>query len=575
MKKTQIYGIVLAAAALSFASCTEDFLSVDAPTKLSEESFYASEQDLKEALVAAYTPMQWDAYWEGWGSTVQLSEIMSDDVRSGNIPSDQAHLHPYDDFTVRTTGDSQRWWNMSYRGVYRSNQVIEKLQNAIDAGMDTETAARYRAEAIFLRAYHYFQVWRLYGNIPYYETNLTYPYAAPQLTPDEVYQNVVWGENGLDSIIDALPDLASDKAGGANSLPANELGRATKAAAQMLKARWVMYQNDETKFADVLADMKEIINSGKFALKTTREKDYRVAQDARTPAMSYQPNAFEALFMDEGEWSSESIFEVNFTDNGSANNWSNGGRAGGTVGIYMQSPRGLGTNNDFVSGGYGFSTVMKSAFDMYDDADIRKNGGIIDMWAWYDNYKIVYPAVAGSNPFAPGFPATEDGDECYSHRLVNRPKDTGFYLKKVIARMGYNQKEAGSGTDVMAFRNNTRIFRYAETLLNAAELAVRTGDASAQTYLDAIRNRAYEGEAPALTATLDNIMQERRKEFIGEGLRYWDLVRTGKANEVLGPLGWYTNISWGGVNRWVAPIPESEVSRSASTEFPLEQNEGY
>ncbi len=573
MKK--ILGFTLVAIAMGFASCSEDFLTVYHPSRLSEQDFYKTEKDLREALVAAYTPMQWDAYWEGWGSTVQLSEIMSDDVRSGNISTDQAHLHPYDDFTVRPTGDSQRWWNMSYRGIYRSNLVIENLQNAIDAGMPAEEAARYRAEAIFLRAYHYYQLWRLYGNIPYYESNLTYPYLTAQLSPDEVYQNVVWGENGLDAAIDYLPDLNSDKAGGANSLPASDLGRATKAAAQMLKARWVMYQNDESKFADVLADMKEIINSGKFALKTTRVRDYSVAQDDETPAMSYQPNAFEELFMDEGEWCSESIFEVNYTDEGSTNNWSNGGYAGGTVGIYMQSPRGLGTNNDFAAGGYGFSTVFKTAYDMYDNADMRKDGGIIDMWAWYENYKNVFPAPAGSNKFAPGFPATEDGDECYSHRLEVRPKETGFFLKKVIARRGYNQKGSGTGENVMSFRNNTRIFRYAETLLNAAELAVRTGDASAQGYLDEVRDRAYGGDAPELAATLDNIIQERRKEFIGEGLRYWDLVRTGKAQEVLGPLGWYTNITWGGVPRWVAPIPQSEVSRAAGTDFPLVQNDGY
>ncbi len=569
MKKIKIFGIALVAMAMGLASCSDDFLTVYSPYQIGEEDYYKTQKDVEEALVAAYTPMQWDPYWEGWGSTIQLSEILSDDVRSGSDDGDNPYLHRYDNYTVMPTGDSQKWWNMSFRGVYRSNLVIENLGNALEAGMDPDLVARFRAEAIFLRAYHYLNLWKFYGNIPYYETNLTYPYVCPQVTPDEVYQAVVWGENGLDSVIDDLPDLNSSKAGGANSLPAGEIGRATKAAAQMLKARWVMYQMDESKFADVLADMKEIINSGNFALKTTRTGDYLVAQDAVTPAMSYQPNVFETLWMDEGEWCLETIFDVNYTDEGSTNDWSNGGRAGGTVGVYMQSPRGLGTNDDFAAGGYGFSTVMKNAYDMYDEADMRKDGGIINMVKWYDNYV----AVKGA-----GFKASEVVEDYFYNNT--KPKETGFYLKKIIARRGYNQRGSGAGVEVMAFRNNVRIFRYAETLLNAAELAARTGDTgSAQAYLDQVRNRAYDvangGTAPALSATIDNIMLERRKEFIGEGIRYWDLVRTGQAAAVLGPLGWTSNITWNGIARWVAPIPEGEVSTSAGTEFPLKQNDGF
>lgn len=569
MKNIKFVGFALAA--LSFASCDSDWLTVAPPTSIGEADFYKTEKDLKEALVSAYAPMGWEAYESGWGTTVLVSDIMADDVRSGNEPGDQPYLHPMDEYASTALNSSGRWWTLSFRGVYRSNQVLENLKNAIAAGMDAETAARYRAEAIFLRAYHYYNLWRFYGNIPYYETNLTYPYVCPQVAPDEVYQAVIWGVNGLDSVIDDLPDLNSNKAGGANSLPAGDLGRATKAAAQMLKARWVMYQMDESKFPDVLADMKEIINGGKFALKTTRTVDYSVAQDAQTPAMSYTPSVFETLFMDEGEWCEETIFDINHTDEGSTNNWGQGGFAGGSVGPYMQGPRDLVANNDFANGGYGFGTVIKETYDMYDDADTRKDGSIINMDKWEANYE----ATMGVKLT---FAESTTGEKAWRD---TRPKETGFYMKKNAPRKGYNQRGSGTGTDVMAFRNNVRIFRYAETLLNAAELSVRTGGGEAQAWLDQIRARAYGDDDHSIPATLENIMTERHKEFVGEGIRYWDLVRTGQAANVLSGnptyygTGWKSNITTNGITRWLWPIPESEVSKSASTPYPLIQNVGY
>ena len=77
----------------------------------------------------------------------------------------------------------------------------------------------------------------------------------------------------------------------------------------------------------------------------------------------------------------------------------------------------------------------------------------------------------------------------------------------------------------MGFNDNWRVYRYSETLLNAAELLVRTGGdlTVAKGYITQVRQRA--GLVSEVDATLDNILQERRLEFLGEGKRYWDLVR--------------------------------------------------
>lgn len=117
----------------------------------------------------------------------------------------------------------------------------------------------------------------------------------------------------------------------------------------------------------------------------------------------------------------------------------------------------------------------------------------------------------------------------------------------------------------MNYNNNLRIYRYSETLLNAAELLLRTGGSAgdAKTYLNRVRKRA--GLVTELEATIDNIIEERHLEFVGEGKRYWDLVRTGKAATVLVPdeYGYRTN-SWTPAKKYL-PIPQSEIDKAQGT----------
>jgi len=97
------------------------------------------------------------------------------------------------------------------------------------------------------------------------------------------------------------------------------------------------------------------------------------------------------------------------------------------------------------------------------------------------------------------------------------------------------------------FNNNYRYYRYSEALLNAAELLLKTGGsaATAAQYVSQVRQRA--GLDAVSTVTIDDIIDERDLEFMGEGKRYWDLVRTGKAATVLVPdqYGYRTDSAMG------------------------------
>lgn len=145
-----------------------------------------------------------------------------------------------------------------------------------------------------------------------------------------------------------------------------------------------------------------------------------------------------------------------------------------------------------------------------------------------------------------------------------RYQDTGYFPAKYLPR---TDGTAGQIADMnLNYNNNLRVYRFAETLLNAAELIVRgaTGKGTAQQYLDRVRTRAG---LTSVTATLDNIIAERRLELLGEGKRYWDLVRTGKAAATLTPdndLGGYRTRSWT-ENKKYLPIPQDEIDAAQGT----------
>ena len=122
---------------------------------------------------------------------------------------------------------------------------------------------------------------------------------------------------------------------------------------------------------------------------------------------------------------------------------------------------------------------------------------------------------------------------------------------------------------------NRRLIRYAEVLLIAAEASNEDGKpAQALQYLNQVRARAREGNnsiLPDVTTTDQNqlraaILHERRVELALEGDRFWDLVRTGNAPAVLGPLGFQS-----GKNE-LLPIPQIEIDLSQGA---LTQNPGY
>ena len=285
----------------------------------------------------------------------------------------------------------------------------------------------------------------------------------------------------------------------------NNAGRVSQAFAYMLYAEMVMYQNDTDRYSKALGYMKELIESSKYGLY----------------------NDFAKLFDETGEWCIESIFEINYNDDMAQRDWGGAAiNAGGSVLPTLISPNQWpgGDGWDAGNDGWGFLPVRLETYNMYSEGDVRRDVTIWD--------------VRGVS-------------------YTERYQDTHLWLGKYRPYSKNNQDCPTSKN--LNYNNNKRIYRYAETLLNAAELLLATGGSASEAagYVSQVRQRA--GLAAVTTCTLDDIINERHLEFCGEGKRYFDLVRTGKAATVLVPdtYGYRTN-TWSASKKHI-PLAQSEL----------------
>ena len=295
---------------------------------------------------------------------------------------------------------------------------------------------------------------------------------------------------------------------------AAEAGRVSQAFAYMLYAEMVMYQNDTSRYSQTLKYMKEIIDNPEYSLNPS----------------------YAALWEESGEWCSESIFEINYNDDQAQRDWGEAAlNAGGTVFPTLCSPNGY--SDELWSGmdGWGFLPVRVETYNMFAEGDLRRDATCWD--------------VRGAT---------------YKERY----QDTHIWLMKYRPTLE-NCKDCPTSKN-LNYNNNKRIYRYAETLLNAAELLLQTGGnvAEATGYVNEVRARAG---LPALNGVSIDHM-----EFVGEGKRYFDLVRAEgipgaiqKATTVLVPdtYGYRTN-SWT-PNKKHIPLAQSEMDADPT----LVQNE--
>jgi hypothetical protein len=290
-----------------------------------------------------------------------------------------------------------------------------------------------------------------------------------------------------------------------------DLGRATRGAALGLLARVKLFYGDFATVEDLTSD---IIESGEYSL---------------------MPD-FAEIFPGANEHNMESVFEISarpdiFLEGGN--------QYGNTVGV-------RGTPNK----GWGFG---RPAYAWIADMESR-------------NDPRLEPSVLFLNESIDGVIISGDGST----------PDTLYENGQIVEIEAYNQKAWFPGTETRtSFGHNRRIVRYSDVLLMYAEALNENGKTDeALIFLNQVRTRARgdnEDVLPDVTTTnegevRDAVLNERNYELAFENRRFWDLVRTGRADAVLNPLGFIA-----GKNE-LLPIPQSEIDISQGR---INQNPGY
>lgn len=565
MKKISTY-IVLIILVSFLTGCMEDFLERKEPAVISLDNFYADADDAEMAIVACYAPLQWPYYV----SPLMLPDIMSEDAVKGSTYGDNSlDWNEMAEFQGVTSALIVEWkWRTIFKVIFRANQVLSYVP---DIDMDEVRRNQILGEAYFLRAYSYFECVVSWGNVPIITEPLE-DYYISNNTTEEVWAQVI---SDLEQAISLLPDKSE--------WSANQIGRATKGAATALLGKSHLYRKEFMEAEDVL---NTLIKSGEYTLA----------------------NEFSEVFSLEGENGSGSIFELQFAELGEDAIY----EAEGNFIIKFQGPRdvtGWGFNQGTFKllNEFGYYSVDNES--LYKLSNYGLNGPDFFTLAiqvsalygnQYDSYEAFKVDLAGVlspiqlndyeyiicrsmfKPTDPRFSSTfifldETVEGVYVDPNIATDHYTGIYnMKAFMAHI----------PDIWRLAPiNERIIRLSDIYLMYAEAAVQNDHLDeAKTYLNLVRQRASNGSAFTLNDfpnysngygvpyadtkedLLKAIYNERRLELAFEHHRFWDLVRTGQAEEVLGEFGYVEGI------HNVFPIPQKDIDRSGGV---LVQNYGY
>lgn len=366
---------------------------------------------------------------------------------------------------------------------------------------DFEGKEQLLAETRFLRAYFHFELVKWFGGVPM-KGDARFR-IGDETSIARSTKEQVYASIEAD-LIYAVEHLSPTAA---------QTGRVTKGAAQALLGKAYLYQDKFSQASQVLENL--ITQTGGYSLVT----DYNT------------------IFEMAGENGTESVFEVQYTDTEGAGfgclQCSEGNVAVGFMGIRNYA------GPQFTSG-FSFNIPTQEAYDAFEVGDNRRDVAILDIEAW---------ATATGATFGTG------------------NEHTGYFNRKYLPRI---RSGSAQGDLNLTNPNNYRAIRYADVLLMAAEAFNRGGidDTKARLYLNQVRRRAFGDTNHDISASgaalTDFIWAERRRELVGEGHRFFDLVRTQRAAQEID--GFTAN------KNELFPIPIEEIQFSGGL---WEQNPGY
>lgn len=475
-------------------SC-EDFLDASNKTKKDSSNFPRTENDAMQLLTGVYSII---GRPEPLGSVFFTSELMSDDRLGGGGPDDRS-CKAMDQFLKDGDDTFNNSWRAHYFGVFRSNYLIDNLDL-----VEWETEGlreKVTGEVHFLRAYFYFDLVRLFGEV----TLVTKPEPVniPKTPANELYAQIA---TDLKTSIELLPNVKFQDID-----RANDLGRATKWAAEALMARvFLFYTGYYEKETLPLVNGEEITKDqvNAWLVDCIENSGHDLLPDFRNLwAYSYVKD-YKYVMDNNLEWAGDGNMETVFSIKYSAlaNDWESPHQKSNQICLYSGFREQDYTKTFPFGQGWGMGTVNPKIWEEWDSNDLRRDASILDV---RNTDEIAEFDYGGGN---------QEDNTCFWQKKYTPVNVWTDETKTAVHNFSY-ELYSMAGTDYM--RDNIQdliIIRFADVLLMAAEL----GAPNAQQYLDKVRNRVG---LPSVPVTLENIKAERRFELAFEGVRYHDLLR--------------------------------------------------
>ena len=539
MKKifNYLFAFLFIASMMMTYSCKKEFLTKE-PPGVANTAQMTTKDGVEALLISTYQATKGTGRFGGaMGTDWTWASGASDDAYKGTSAGDQSAFNEISRYEALPSNPYLRErWRDCYNGVARANVTLTQLwaTQKTTTPIDPVRATQIEAEAKMLRAWFHFEANKIFENIPYVKTVTELGTTAP-----EQVANTDPGWTGIEEDLQyAIDNLPTTK------FP-NEPGRATKYAAEAIKAHVLMSQN---KFSAAKPLLVDIIASNKFSLV-----DWYWNFD-----MTHENNA-------------ESIFELQCASTGTSQQAMQ--LAGPTM--HQAGPASC--------GGWGFFQPSEDLFEAY---QVDANGlPILDPTARVPlandmgkgSGDVFVPTTALLDPRVDWTIARRGVDYLGwgihpGNSWIREQNNGGPYMTKKYMHKKEEQGLNGNGT---GFDNgkNYRMYRYAHILLWRAEVAVSENDLEgARLLVNQIRDRAkistpvmglcsstvnlgtvtptvdytkpaanykvepYPVGAPAFATPADAIKavrEEMRLEFATENLRFFDLRRWGLSNTVL------------------------------------------
>ncbi|MFD1143740.1 RagB/SusD family nutrient uptake outer membrane protein [Larkinella insperata] len=478
--KKKVFLLLFLAATVS--SC-KDFLALTPEHQISDQTFYKSQNDFETALLGVYSTFR--GLFSS-STVLYLTELSTDNAEIQWSSPSANEMQMDQNAVVSTNGFIQGVWNTCLYTISRSNAIINRI-DAVD--FDPATKDRIKGEARFLRAYSYFYLVRLFGNVPLIQQEFSSPaqVAAADLSlkpAEQIYEEI-------------LRDLSEAE----TLLPASTPTDRTRASRLMVKAVLGKVYLTRKNYDLAAAKLKEVIEANQYALVAN----------------------YRTLFTNGNNNLSESLFEVQFAPGRSiGNNFS---------ALFTPAITSMAIFQSNLQGA-GRIVPTQDIIRAYEPGDLRKAASTSD-----------------------------------SVILINGRKSYSPYGLKFVDFRAIDLSDGSVTFTEM---------RYADVLLMYAEVLNEQGKTTeALPFINPIRKRAGLTDLTGLNQAALRLAleKERRVEFLHEGQRWFDLVRTGRAQPVLNAHFASQNLSFRLDDfELIFPIPQNEVDLNPTT---IKQNPGY